>query len=98
MEIHVAEMQAIDILKSFPTDIATPRQCKKLKQNLEMVNINRSEEGVDQFNVEFIYDLANGLIPLTPAASQPRSSSDDSVNSDDTIFRPNQGHLLEKNY
>jgi hypothetical protein len=86
MEILVAEMQAIDILNGFPTHVTIPRQCDKLKENLEIVNINRSEYGVDQFNVEFICDLANGIVPLTSAASRHRSSSDDSVNSDNTIF------------
>ena len=47
MELIDAEMQAIELLNSFSSDVKTPRQCEKLKENLEIININRSEYGVD---------------------------------------------------
>ena len=51
LEILVAEIQAIEILNSLPTDVTTPRLCQIFKAKLEIVSINRSEEGVDGFNV-----------------------------------------------
>ena len=78
MELLVAEIQAIEILNGLPTDVTNPRLYQIFKAKLEMVNINRPEEGLPEFNVGFICDLANGLVSLTPTATRPWSSSDDS--------------------
>ena len=81
-----AEMKAIDILNGIPTDITTTSKCKKFKHQLGCVNIDRAEEGVDQFNIELICDIALGKVSLPTTASKAMSSSNNSVNSDDTIF------------
>ena len=62
-------------------------QCEKIRENVLLVNLNRVEESADEFDADLIFDLALGVKPRTAVASRPRSSSDDSVSTDDTVVR-----------
>ena len=85
MEVMVTEIEDIESINNLISHVKTAIQCEAFKETLAIVDLNSIEEGVVQLYIDLICNLALGVEPRTVVTCRPRSSSDDSISTDDTI-------------